>query len=122
PVGLVVEGAVVAAGVGVGDAAAVGVDDGGQAAVVGAAGHLAVLVLHLRRRAGVDGTGVRLPIVGQLVQAVEPVFYLVDDGGAGGVGITREEVGVALGVVRGVDPAHRAIDIGAQRGNGIRCL
>ena len=78
---------------------AVGIGHAGQPAVVGAAGHLRVSVLHLRRRRGVHGAAVGLVLAGQLAQAVVDVFHLVDDAAAAGRVVAGDEIGVALRVV-----------------------
>src|SRR5262249_37715705 len=81
--------------------------------------HFSISVLHLRCRGRVHDARVRLVVGGQLPQAIERPLHLVDDGGAGRVGVAREKIRVALGVVRYVDPAYAAIDAAAQCRYGV---
>src|SRR5262245_18313197 len=83
--------------------------------MVGAAGHLTVSVLHLRRYAGVDRAVVFLELGGQLAQPVEFALYLVDDGSSGSVGKAGEQERIALGVVGDIETADSVIDSLSKR-------
>src|SRR5258708_32795174 len=78
-----------------------------------------VSVLNVRRAGYVDRSAMGLVLGRQLAVAVEDPLHLVDDGGPARVRIAGEEIGVALPIVGGVNAPHRAIDAGAERGDGI---
>ena len=64
----------------------------------------------------------RLPFGGQLAQAVEVPFHLVDDVAARAGIVSSEQIRIALGVVGRVEAADRPIHPTAQGGDGIGYL
>jgi hypothetical protein len=73
---------------------AVRVDDARRPAAVGAAGHLAVGVLHAGRRGSVHRPAVRLVLLDELSQPVEGPMHLVDDVAADRRAVASEQVGL----------------------------
>src|SRR5581483_350911 len=88
------------------DLAAVRIGDAHQPTLVGAAGHLAVGVLHLGCRREVDRARVRLVLRGQLPQAVVELLYLVDNRRSRGVARAGVPVGTAARSEGGIEPPY----------------
>ena len=88
-----------------------GVGHAGQAAVVRAAGHLAVGVLDLRRGRGVHGAAVGLVLGGELAEAVERVLHLVDDVPPLRRVVAGEQVRPPGRVVGRLQPQHRPVHV-----------
>src|SRR6266700_2281922 len=110
------DGVVQPARIVVADDSRVRVGDTCGPAVVYAAGHERVRILHFGGRAGVHSTGVGLPFGDELTQAVEGVLHLVDDVAPAGRIETGEKVRSPACVVGRLYPANGTIDASAKCG------
>ncbi len=119
PADAVVEGAGVVVGDRLGRAAAAGIGDARQPAVVGGAGHLVIDVANRGRRGQVHRPARRLVLGGQLAQAVVLALHLVDDIATRRRVVAGDEIGVALRVVGRGHAAHGAVDAATQRRHGV---